>query len=343
MANTPPPRRGAERLQPNRQPAEQVAQTPRGAKQHKVESADHRRSWLRHNRSVGRDAFARLWQTPLPTLMTLAVLAIALALPGFLYTGLKNLQQLSAGWEGEPRISLYLQQKLNDDDADRFSRTLLLWDELAAVELTSKEQGLLEFRQLSGLGDVLDYLNSNPLPAVITVIPRDISLKNLPLLQARLQELPEVDEAVLDMEWLQRLNGFIGVAERVTFVLALLLMLTVLLVIGNTVRLSIESRRDEIVVSKLVGATDAWVRRPFLYTGAWYGVLGALLAWVIIHFSLLMLKTPVEQLAQLYQSNFEPLGLGLVESLCLLLVSLLLGGAGALIAVGRHLSDAEPR
>ncbi|MCP8686395.1 permease-like cell division protein FtsX [Marinobacterium sedimentorum] len=317
--------------------------TPRrGAQQDRIDRRSRHRNWRRHHALMARQSWSRLFATPLPTLITLAVLAIALALPGFLLTGLKNVQQLSEGWDHEPRISLYLSPGLDDAAADRFSRELLLRDDLAAVDLISRAQGLLEFRELSRFGNIVDLLDENPLPAVITVQPLDRSLAALPVLKAKLQALEEVDEAALDLEWLQRLSAFVQLTQRAVMVLGLLLAMAVLLVVGNTIRVSIESRRDEIIVAKLVGGTDAWVRRPFLYTGAWYGLLGAALAWCLIQFSLLMLKEPVAELARLYLSDFEPMGLGLSGSLILLLTSLMLGWLGAWLAVGHHLRQIEP-
>jgi cell division transport system permease protein len=314
----------------------------RGAQQDRIDRRSRHRNWRRHHALMARQSWNRLFATPLPTLITLAVLAIALALPGFLLTGLKNVQQLSEGWDHEPRISLYLSPGLDDAAADRFSRELLLRDDLAAVDLISRAQGLLEFRELSRFGNIVDLLDENPLPAVITVQPLDRSLAALPVLKAKLQALEEVDEAALDLEWLQRLSAFVQLTQRAVMVLGLLLALAVVLVVGNTIRLSIESRRDEIIVAKLVGGTDAWVRRPFLYTGAWYGLLGAALAWCLIQFSLLTLKEPVAGLARLYLSDFEPMGLGLSGSLILLLTSLMLGWLGAWLAVGHHLRQIEP-
>lgn len=318
------------------------ASARRGAEQHRIGRRSRNRNWRRHHAQVARQSWNRLFATPLPTLITLAVLAIALALPGFLLTGLKNAQQLTEGWDHEPRISLYLSPAMDDAAADRFSRELLLRDDLAAVDLITREQGLLEFRQLSRFGNIVDLLDENPLPAVITVQPRDTSLLALPLLKTQLQAMIEVDEAVLDLEWLQRLSAIVQLTRRSVLVLGLLLALAVLLVVGNTIRLSIESRRDEIIVVKLVGGTDAWVRRPFLYSGVWYGLLGAGLAWCLIQFSLLTLKEPVTELARVYLSDFEPSGLGLAGSLILLLTSLLLGWLGAWLAVGHHLREIEP-
>lgn len=349
-------RRGAVRQQPTHKPARQGKQaqpqqkassqkiTPqKGAERHRIKFSDARRSWIRNHMDVAGNAYHRLWSSPLSTLMTLAVLAIALALPGALLAGLKNLHGLSESWGADPRISLYLHTHVTEAKAEQVSRALLLRDDLSAVELISKEQGLLEFRRTTGLDDVLQYLSDNPLPTVIVVLPRGKDATTLPLLREQLAELPEVEEAVLDMAWVQRLTAFVAVSERGVIVFGALLALAVLMVVGNTIRLLIENRRDEIVVAKLVGATNAWVRRPFLYTGAWFGLLGGVIAWVLVQVSLMLLEPPVAQLAELYESQFEILGLGWLGSLLLILVSTLLGLAGAWLAVGRHLREVEPR
>ena len=340
-------RRGAVRTQPTRAKAQpqQAPQPPhqKGAQRHRINFGDQSRSWVRNHLDVAAKAYKRLWLSPLSTLMTLAVLAIALALPGAMLAGLKNLQALSQEWGAEPRISLYLHSHVEDSRAEELSHQLMLRDELSAVELISKDQGLLEFRRTTGLDDVLKYLSDNPLPTVIVVLPRDSAATTLPLLRERLSALPEVEEAVLDMAWVQRLSALVSLSERGVLVFGTLLALAVLMVVGNTIRLLIENRRDEIVVAKLVGATDAWVRRPFLYTGAWFGLLGGLIAWVLVQISLLLLSQPVDQLAKLYDSQFEVTGLGFVGSLLMILVSILLGLLGAWLAVGRHLKEVEPR
>lgn len=334
-------RRGAERLDPKAKPAPRrtaSATSGRKAKPARVLRFDSENHW-----QTAKTAFSRLLTTPGATLMTLAVLAIALALPGVLYTGLKNVQQVAAGWEGDPRIALYLDITATDEQADSFSRQLLLREDLAAVELISREQGLAEFRALSGFGDVLQYLEQNPIPAVINVQPASMSNDELVELQQQLEMEALVDEAQLDMVWVQRLNSGLDVAQRVVIMLGLLLGLAVLLVIGNTVRVSIESRRDEILVAKLVGATDAWVRRPFLYTGAWYGLLGGLFGLVLIYSALMLIDTPARELAGLYQNSFSLLGPGALESVLLILFSLSLGVLGAWVAVSRYLRAIEPQ
>lgn len=314
----------------------------RGAVQHRVGFADRSRGWFRHHVEVARQALLRLWSTPLASLMTLAVLAIALALPGFIFTALKNLDQLTLGLDTDPHISLYLDVSLSNDRIDSFSRELLLRDDLVSVELISRDKGLEDFKAYTRFDDLLDFFDTNPLPAVITLIPRTDDPARLQQLQQTLAELPEVDEARLDLEWVRRLGAFMALAERGAWVLGGLLSLTVLLVVGNTVRMTIESRREEILVSKLVGATDAWVRRPFLYSGVWFGTFGALLAWLLAQLALALVSEPVQALAVLYLNGYVVQGLGPVETLILLLIGILLGLGGAWIAVGRHLRDMEP-
>ena len=343
MANREPVKRGAERHQRPQETAVQPAPQSKGAAKHKVDLAAQSKSWIRHHKQTARDSFQRLRATPLPSLMTLAVLAIALALPGLMFVGLKNIHQLSGEWKGDPKISLYLQKTLPDEAAEQFSQTMLLRADLAAVELVTKDQGLHEFQRISGFSDVIGFLNKNPLPAVVVVQPVDNSKANLVSLQTELGALAEVDEAVLDMVWVERLASFVELANRVVLVLGALLALSVLLVVGNTIRLSIENRKDEIQVAKLVGATDAWVKRPFIYTGFWFGLIGALVAWLFVQISLLLIQEPVGQLAALYQSGFELQGLGFTDSLILLLTGVVLGLIGAKLAVGRHLKEIEPQ
>lgn len=343
MANREPAKRGAVRTQPAPAAAPPVNPTSKGAAKHQIDMAGHSRSWLRSHKLNARQSFQRLWQTPVPSIMTLAVLAIALALPGLMFVGLQNVYQLSDGWKGDPKISLYLQQTLSEQQAEMFSQKMLLRQDLAAVELITKDQGLLEFQKISEFSDVLAFLDDNPLPAVVVIQARDSSARVLAALQQELAALPEVADAVLDMVWVERLASFVELANRLVLVLGGLLALSVLLVVGNTIRLSIESRKDEIQVAKLVGATDAWVQRPFIYTGFWFGLLGALTAWLFVQISLLLVSAPVSQLVTLYQSEFKLQGLGFSDSLIMMLAGILLGLFGAKLAVSRHLREIEPK
>ncbi len=341
------PRPGGTRPSATRQaaprPSEARQSAPRrGAEQHRIQLADRRRSWRRHHLNVAREALLRLKQTPVASLMTLAVLAIALALPGFLLAALGNLQALTEGWDPQPRIALYMNTDLSDASIDSFSRELLLREDLSSVELISRQKGLEEFRQYSAFADLLERFDNNPLPAVIMVLPRDTDPVQLPLVRSELAALPGVDEAQIDMEWVQRLAAALALAQRGSYVLGGLLALAVLLVVGNTVRMTIESRRDEILVSKLVGATDAWVRRPFLYSGLWFGLLGGILAWLLVQLALLLLAQPAQALADLYLNHFRLQGLGIQGSLTMLAGATLLGLSGSWLAVSRYLREIEP-
>jgi cell division transport system permease protein len=321
-------------------PQEKVAR--RGAEVHRVRWIDHVRGWLRHHLVVALQALLRLTVTPVASLMTLAVLAIALALPGFMFTVVSNIQQFSSGWDTSPRIMLYLNQDVGDARAEQLSLELMLHDGLSGIELIDREQGLREFSGYSEFATMLSLLDSNPLPAVILVLPADHSPAGLQQLQHELAGLPEVHEATLDIEWIQRLNAYLLMAERFSWVLSGLLALAVLLVVGNTLRMTLESRRDEIVVAKLVGATDAWVRRPFLYSGFWYGLIGSLLAYVLVQVSLYMITGPANQLAELYMSSFVLTGLTAKTTLILIATGTMLGLAGGFLSTGRHLRAIEP-
>jgi len=271
------------------------------------------------------------------------VLAVALALPGFLFSALSNVSRLSDSWDNENKISLFLQTDLSTAQVDNFVQNLLLRPDLIAIDLVDASQGLLEFKQQSGLSDILDSLESNPLPAVVYVLPKNNSQEGLALLANELKALPQVEQAVLDLNWIKRFNGILLVIERAIVALSLLLAFAILLIIGNTIRLNVESRNEEILVSKLMGATNAWVRRPFLYSGVFYGVSAAVLALLILELAMLMMKTPILQLTQLYQSHFVLSGLGVIGSIVLISVSSILGLLGALISVNKFLAKQEPQ
>jgi cell division transport system permease protein len=169
------------------------------------------------------------------------------------------------------------------------------------------------------------------------------SIPQLAALREKLRGQPLIDDVRVDLEWVQRLHGMLEVARKVAVSLGLALSLGVLLIIGNTIRLSIESRREEIIVVKLVGGTDSYVRRPFLYTGLWYGLMGGLLAWLMVACGLFWLDDTVDRLARLYQSGFSLKGLGFEGLLSLLMIGVTLGLLGASIAVSKHLAALEPR
>lgn len=276
--------------------------------------------------------------------MTAAVIGIALALPSGLHVVLKNAQQLSGGWDGAAQISLFLNRSVGNDEAERLAKQIQKLPQVAGVTYISRHEALLEFQRLSGFGDALQALKDNPLPSVLVIRPASEAStpEATEALLQRLGAYPPVDLAQLDMQWVKRLYVIMELVRRGVVVLAILLAIAVLLVVGNTIRLAIQNRRDEIVVMKLIGGTDGFIRRPFLYTGFWYGLFGGLIAWVLVTLSLSILSDPVERLAGLYQSRFELSGLDLASAIMLLATSILLGLAGSWLAVGRHLREIEP-
>ena len=301
-------------------------------------------SYLANHRKIAKESFRRLIKHPLSSLMTWAVIGIALSLPAGLSVLLANVQQLSSGWDGSAQITLFLKMNVSDEDASKLALSLSTRTTIAQADFISRNSALDEFKSLSGFGEVLNYLDENPLPHVIVVKP-EVSLATVAqtdALQKELSGIRIVEKAQLDLQWVQRLHSMTELIQRGVWALALLLAMAVLLVIGNTIRLSIENRRDEIVVIKLVGATDGFVRRPFLYTGLWYGLGGGVIAFGLVQVALLWINGPISELAMLYYSSFSLSGLNLESTLFLLGVSMLLGWSGAWLAVRRHLGNIEP-
>lgn len=289
-------------------------------------------------------SLGQLARTPIATLMTLAVIGITLALPAGLYVLFDNLQRASHGWDAGVQISLFLKLDTPEQGALALQDRIRAMPGVAAVQYISRAQALSEFKRMSGFGDALDVMDTNPLPPVLVVRP-SAAASSPDTARALVQTLahqPGVELAQLDLEWIKRLNAMLALAQRGVMILAVLLALAVLLIIGNTIRLAILNRRSEIEVIKLIGGTDAFIRRPFLYAGLLQGLFGALAAWLLVSAGRLLLSGPAEDLAGLYGSRFELSGLGLENGLWLVLCGTVLGWLGSRLAVGRHLYAIEP-
>ncbi len=294
-----------------------------------------------HHKEAIKFSLTRLWQTPLSTWITLAAIAIALSLPATLHLLLENLKSLTDDKRQVPTISLFIKQHISVQHARDRGELLEELSEIDTVVLIPRDEALADFKNISGFAPIIDTLDENPLPHVLVVTPHlnligspDLDMQKL---ATKLESYPEVDLVQMDIEWVQRLRGILHISERAIMVISVLLALTVLLVIGNTIKLNIENRKEEIDVSKLIGATSAYIRRPFLYTGIWYGLFGGILSLVLVHVALLFLVSPVNELARLYSSDYTINGLGIPITFYILLLSSLLGLIGAWIAVGRHL------
>ena len=315
-----------------------------GAVQSRARFSDRYNAWLRHHRLSAADSLHRVLENLASSLMTWLVIGIALALPVGLDVALDNATELSAGWDSPSQISLFLEEDVSDQQALALAEQIQDRDDVDAVLFVSREDALAEFSALSGFADVLASLEDNPLPNLLLVTPQSaLDGAAAAGLRARLAENADVAEAVLDMAWLQRLNSLMELSRRLVTAIVALLVLGVVQILGNTIRLAIENRREEIVIVKLVGGSNPFVRRPFLYTGLWYGVGGGLSAALLVSLALWFLADPVADLAALYQSDFTLSGLGLMGALNLLLLGGMLGLAGAWLAVSRHLAAIQPR
>ncbi len=302
------------------------------------------RVYLLRHAEVLLSSLGRMWRNPVASLMTVAVIGIALALPAGLHLLLENARLLSGGWDGSTQVSLFLRRELPPAESRRLTAVLGERPEVAEATLIPREAALEEFRTLSGFGGALDALDENPLPDVIVVrpAPSHAAPRAVEALVAELGVTPGVEHARLDMQWVKRLYALMEIVRRGVEVVAVLLGLAVLLVVGNTIRLDIQNRRREIEVAKLIGATDAFIRRPFLYSGAWYGLFGGAAAWLLVSAALWATGGPVQQLALLYQSPFRLVAADAMTVLMLLVGGALLGLLGSWLAVGRHLRAIEP-
>jgi len=287
-------------------------------------------------------SLGKIYQAPATTIMTVAVIGITLSLPGGFYLFLKNIDAMSGDFRSSSQISLYLDLKLSEKQARAFEKQIAKTANVLSTQFISREVSLEEFRQNSGFGKSIDTLSSNPLPHTIIVEPVEADTFTVRNLLKSLQAMPEVEIAKLDTEWLERLYTIIEIAKRSVAIITILFACAVLLIIGNTIRLDILSRYQEIIVTKLIGATDAFIRRPFLYGGIWYGLLGGIISWLIVEIGYIAISGPLERLNLLYQSEMTLITFSFLDFIILITSSTLLGLAGSWIAVARHLNQIEP-
>ncbi|WP_312999692.1 permease-like cell division protein FtsX [Pseudomonas sp.] len=301
------------------------------------------RAWVESHRASLLDSLRRLGKQPIGSFFTCMVMAVALSLPMGLSLLLNNVERLGGSWQRAAQISLYLQLDASPEQGESLREQIKGMPGVADAEYVGRDQALEEFQQQSGLGEALRELPENPLPGVVLVTPNEVDKATLEALRQKLSELPKVQQAQLDLVWVERLAAILKLGDRFVFGLTVLLVSALLLVIGNTIRLHIENRRTEIEVIKLVGGTDSYVRRPFLYMGALYGFGAGLLSWGVLAFGLNWLNDAVVGLAGLYGSDFALAGVPVADGLSLLLGAVLLGYIGAWIAVARHLRELAPK
>ena len=326
------------------QPANQTAR--RGAVGAKVGLRAKIGAVIAHHRHTLEDSLIRLLRDPFQTLMTTVVVAIALSLPATLLLVVDNVRQFENNFDSFSQITVYVDNTASQQQVSVIQEKIQSFSEVNSLVYVDPKQALKEFTEASGFGSALEYLDDNPLPPVFIIEPA-IDVLSLPQkaqkLIAKMVNIDLVDDAQIDMLWLQRLKSLTELGKKVVLALGGALGLGVLVIIGNSIRLAIHSRREEIIVVKLVGGTDAYVRRPFLYFGMLQGLFGALVAGIILTIGFWWLGGSVDNISQLYGSHFELSGLGFHGFLTLLGTGFLLGLAGAWLAVGKHLNHIKPR
>lgn len=301
-------------------------------------------TWISRHLSTSVGALGRVARQPFASFLTILVIAVTLALPAALHLVIKNAQAISGGWANALDFSVYLKKGVSEADARRLGGIIDQRADVDQVTFISADEALAEFRQQSGFGDALDHLADNPLPHTLVVRPGTSNTEaSMILLNEELANLPETDFVQADTDWVRRFHAILDILERAVGIGAALLGAAILVIIGNTIRLDIQNRREEIEVTKLIGASNAFVRRPFLYTGLWYGLGGGLLALGLVGYGLYALKAPVARLSGLYNSSFSVLSLNLEESLLIVGAGVFLGLGGSWIAAARHMRRIEPR
>jgi cell division transport system permease protein len=289
-------------------------------------------------------SLGRIVHQPFATLMTMGVIAVALALPLFLSLLLQNARIATGGWNEAYDLSVYMDKRASAARVQALVKQLKTRGDVAAVRLITADQALVEFRNDSGFGKALDALSENPLPDTLVVTPTLTSStpQGTETLKTTLAAMSDVQAVQIDTEWVKRLRAILELLRRVVLLTGALLGVGIVLVVSNTIRLDILNRRAEIEVMKLVGASDGFTRRPFLYSGIWYGLGGGLLALLLVAIASVVLARPVAQLAFLYGSDFRLQGLKLVSGFGVLMIAAGLSWVGSWLAATRHIRAIEP-
>jgi cell division transport system permease protein len=290
-------------------------------------------------------SLGRLSRTPFTSTMTILVLSVAISLAGCFYIVVANIQQLTGNLQASNQMSLFLKEHINESAGQKMADQLAHNENIQNIKFISKKQAMDEFKVNSGFGDALNALETNPLPNVIQILPKGVldSRQALDNLMADFKKMPEVEFVQVDMQWVERLQAIMRIASRAVTLVGVLLGFAVTFITGNTIRLELHNRQDEVFISKLVGATHSFIQRPFLYTGFWLGFIAGFSAWLIITIMLLIVESPVEKLSSLYNSSFELLYLSFSEFLLLLMMASGLAVLGSWAVLHYQLRQIKPQ
>ena len=316
---------------------------PRGARTQRVSLGNRYRAWRYHHRQVGAESLQRMRAHPIASALTMLAIAVSFVLPAMLWLAMSSVNALDGRLDDGSQMTLYMTPGSDNSVLEHTVSQVRQTDGVAKVSVITADEGLKEFQQTLGLSLSPGQLRDNPLPAALIISPSQRDTADVKALSETLKRLPGVDEVQIDLAWLQRLKAVKGLGNRLVLALGALFGFGVILIVGNTVRLSVESRRHEIEVITLLGATQGFVRRPFLYTGALYGAGGGLLALLLLTLGRGWLSAPIRALAESYGSQYTLPGPGLSGSLLLFSCSILLSLLGAWMAVSHHWARIRPR
>ncbi|MHB1175774.1 MAG: permease-like cell division protein FtsX [Sulfuriferula sp.] len=300
-------------------------------------------TWLSHHRQAFMVTLMRMGKTPYATLFAIIAIGVALSLPAGLFVLLQNVTRLAAGLPAQPEISVFMQQNASDSDISAIRQRLKARTDLSSVRFVPRADALAALSKQAGISDLTAGLSDNPLPDSWIIIPAQPDAQNLARIATNIRGWPQVAEVQDDSQWAQRLTALLDLGRNLVWVLASLLGAALVAVSGNTIRLQILTRREEIEVSRLIGATNRYIRRPFLYFGVIQGLFGGFIAWLIVVVSVQLLDQQASKLAALYNSPSHLAGLGWMEAGILLAIAAALGWLGAFLAVNRSLRLIESR
>ncbi|EMK3673961.1 cell division protein FtsX [Vibrio parahaemolyticus] len=289
-----------------------------------------------------KSSFSALWQRPLGNILTLAVISMALAMPACLYLLGKNVAGAAEDVASPSQVSAYLVEGMPDARVMVLKDQIETWPLVKEVEYISPQQGLADLSQYAGFDQALSLLSGYALPGVLVITPESDIKTDIQALAKEVGQQQDVTDVRLDEDWLARLNAIKTLAGIIVVTLTILMLGAVFLIVGNTLRFNVLANKEEIQTMKLIGATDGFILRPYLYTGMWFGVLGAVIAWFVTALVTIVMNSAVEDLAALYDSQFRLIGLSWDESLLLIITGSLLGCIAARVSAQRHLKEIEP-
>lgn len=299
-------------------------------------------TWLSHHWHAFFLALRRLAGAPLASLLNITVIGVAFSLPTGVYMLLGNVQNFSGQLSGAPQLSVFLKPGTDKIAIEKLESHLRQHPQIASFRFISKDKALKQLKQKSGLADAVNSLTRNPLPDAFIIDAKSASPETLKQLRAEMLKWPDSEHVQLDSAWMERLNALLKLGQLAVLILTALLSFALIVVTFNTIRLQILTKRDEIEISKLIGATSNFIRRPFLYFGAIQGVAGGAIAWLIVAIAINLINSELTNLVQLYAVDFHLYHISFEDSISLLLFSSWLGWAGSWLSVASHLWQIEP-